>query len=326
MKRAFLLLPILLLLLFSVRVSSAQDRDVEKRLEAVVQVRSRVPQGARTARGLGTEREGNGVLIDTEGHILTIGYIILEAESIEVVLSGGKRVGAKFVAYDHDTGFGIIRIEGPMTADPMELGDSAGVKEGDAIVVAAHGGTSRVLGARVVSRREFAGRWEYLLDNAIFTSPAHPDFAGAALIGPDGRLVGVGSLFSQTVVPDVGIIPGNMFVPIDLLKPILAEMKRSGRSGRPPRPWMGVRAEEVRGRLFVNRVSAGGPAERAGLKSGDIILSVKRERVSDLPEFYRKVWALGSAGVDVPLKVLQGNRLRNIVIHSADRRRFLKLK
>ncbi len=326
MKRAFLLLPLLLLVFFSAPADSAQDQDVEKRLQAIVLVRARIPQGARTARGLGTEREGNGVVIDSKGHVLTIGYIILEAESVEVVLPGGKRVGAKFVAYDHDTGFGLVRTHQPLDTAPMKLGESAGIKEGDAIIVAGHGGTSRLLGARVVSRREFAGWWEYLLDNAVFTSPPHPDFAGAALIGPEGRLLGIGSLFSQTVVPGVGVIPGNMFVPIDLLKPILAEMKKSGRSGRPPRPWMGLRSEEVRGRIFVNRVSSGGPAERAGVRSGDIILAVNREDVSDLAGFYRKVWALGNAGVDVPLSVLQGNRLRTITIHSADRYRYLRLK
>ena len=324
MRLAFLLQAFLFLVSLAAPAHPAQN--IEKKLQAIVQVRARIPRSARTARGLGTEREANGVVIDSKGHVLTIGYIILEAEFIEVVLSGGMRVEAKFVAYDHDTGFGLIRVVEPVGAEPMKLGESAGIKEGDAIIVAGHGGTSRVLGAQVISRREFAGWWEYLLDRAIFTSPPHPDFAGAALIGPDGRLVGVGSLFSQTLVPGVGVVPGNMFVPIDLLKPILADMKRSGRSGRPPRPWMGLRSEEIKGRIFVNRVSSGGPAEEAGLKPGDIILAVNRKEVSNLAGFYRKVWALGKAGVDVPLSVLQGNRLRTITIRSADRYRFLRLK
>ncbi|MEE9255692.1 MAG: S1C family serine protease [bacterium] len=324
MRIAFLLLPALFLVSLAAPAHPAQN--IEERLQAIVQVRVVVPRTARTARNLGTEREGNGVVIDPDGHILTIGYIILEAEKIELVLSGGKRIGARFVAYDHDTGFGLVRASEPFGAAPMELGDSSKVKRGDAVLVAGHGGPNAVLGAQVISRREFAGWWEYLLDHAIFTTPPHPDFAGAALIGPDGRLLGVGSLFSQTVVPGVGVIPGNMFVPIDLLKPILADMKASGRSNSAPRPWMGLRSEEVRGRIFVNRVSKGGPAEQAGVKPGDIILAVNQKEVTNLAGFYRKVWALGSAGVEVPLSVLQGRRMRLLTIRSTDRRRFLRLK
>ncbi len=324
MRLAFLLPAVLFLVSLAAPAHPAQN--VEEKLQAIVQVRAVVPDTARTARSLGTNREGNGVVIDSKGHILTIGYIILEAQTLEVVLPKGKRIGAKFVAYDHDTGFGLLRAVKPLGVEPIKLGKSAGVKKGDAILVASHGGASAVLGAQVISRREFAGWWEYLLDSAIFTTPPHPSFAGAALIGPDGRLLGVGSLFSQTVVPGVGIIPGNMFVPIDLLRPILADMKSSGRSGKPPRPWMGLQTEEARGRLFINRVSAGGPADKAGLKSGDIILAVNRKEVSDLAGFYRKVWALGGAGVEVPLSVLQGNRTRYISIRSADRYQFLRLK
>ncbi len=299
---------------------------VEEKLRAIVKIRARIPASARTARSLGREREGNGVVIDSDGHILTIGYLILEAESIEVTVPGGKRIRAAFAGYDHATGFGLVRASKPLGIAPLEFGRSSEVKSGDAILVAGYGGQRAVQGVRVVSRREFAGYWEYLLENAIFASPPHSDFAGAAMLGMDGRLLGVGSLFSQTVVPGVGIVPGNMFVPIDLLKPILADLKAKGRASRPARPWMGLFAEEVRGRVFVNRVSPNGPAARAGVKPGDIVLAVRRSEVKSLAGFYRKVWALGSAGVKVPIRVLQGIRIENLTIHSADRSRFLKMK
>ena len=324
MKTVFL--SALLLLFVSISAPAYPAQGVIEKLEAIVKIRAFIPKDARTARSLGTVREGNGVVIGPDGHILTIGYLILEAETIEVILPGRGRIGATFVGYDHNTGFGLLRASEPLGVTPMEMGESSKVKAGDAILVAGHGGESAVKGVRVVSRREFAGYWEYLLENAIFTSPPHPDFAGAAMIGLDGRLLGIGSLFSQTVVPGVGIVPGNMFVPIDLLKPILAELKASGRTRGPPRPWMGLQTEEIRGRVFVNRVASGGPAEAAGVKPGDIILAVNREGVDSLAAFYRKVWALGSAGVEVPLSVLQGSRVGRLTIRSADRRRFLRMK
>jgi S1-C subfamily serine protease len=208
----------------------------------------------------------------------------------------------------------------------MKLGQSSDVSEGDPILVASHGGSDSVQGARVVSRSEFAGYWEYLLENAIYTAPPHPSFGGAALIGRDGRLLGIGSIFTQKTIPGLGSIQCNMFVPIDLLKPILANLITTGRSVEPPLPWLGLYAEETRGRVFVLRIASGSPAEKAGLQSGDIVLTVDRNAVSGLADFYRKLWALGKAGVKVPLRILQGTQIRDITVHSADRYQFLSLK
>jgi len=293
-------------------------------LKAVVKIRTTVPEDARTARILGTEREGSGVVIDSDGHVLTIGYLIVEAEAIEVVGHDGKTISASFVGYDHSTGFGLLRTEKPVSVVPMKLGQSSEVKEGDPVVVADHGGSDSVQRARVVSRNEFAGYWEYLLEDAIYVAPAHPNFGGAALIGPEGQLLGIGSIFTQFSISGVGSIPCNMFVPIDLLKPILADLKSTGRSREPPRPWLGLYTEEAHGRVFVIRVASGGPAERAEIQPGDIILSVKGKEVKGLADFYRRVWALGTAGVDVPLSVLQGIQVRDITVHSADRYQFLR--
>ncbi len=293
--------------------------------DPIVKIRSEVPSDARTARSLGTEREGSGVVIDSGGLVLTIGYLILEAMRVEVVGPSGKPVSAKIVGYDHNTGFGLVRVTKPLGIIPMEFGESAALGERDEVLVASHGGSESVQGAFVVSRRDFAGYWEYLLEKAIFTAPLHQDFGGAALIGRDGRLLGIGSLLVQDAVPGYNEIPGNMFVPIDKLKPILADLMIQGRSAEPPRPWLGVFSQAVAGRILILRVSPGSPAHEAGLRPNDMIVGVAGRAVDGLADFYRKVWSLGNAGVEVPLNVLQGTRVRNLVVQSADRYRYLRL-
>lgn len=305
-------------------VWSAQDNDDP--LNAIVKVRAVVPETAQTAAALGKEREGSGVVIDSEGLILTIGYLILEAESIEVVLGSAAPVSAYFVAYDHETGFGLLRTVIPPMVEPVKLGHSDDVKEGDEVMVVAYGGVENARRAYVLSRGEFAGYWEYLLDSAIFTAPAHPNFGGAALIGRDGRLLGIGSISTRLTVSGYGLVSGNMFVPIDLLKPIREALESTGRSQYPVRPWLGVFLEESYGRVIVTRVEADGPAERAGLQPGDIILTVNSEPVSTLADCYRRIWALGNAGVVVPLEVLKRVRVQSLRVRSADRYQYLHIR
>ena len=315
----------LLICLFIIGLASAAQtkRNSEDPLVAIVKVRAIVPDSARTAVALGTEREGSGVVIDSEGLILTIGYLIMEAESIEVVVGSTAPVSATFIAYDHETGFGLLRIVPPIDVKPVELGRSADLKEGDPVMVAAHGGVENASRAYVVSRGEFAGYWEYLLDSAIYIAPAHPNFGGAALIGPDGRLLGIGSIFTRLTVPGYGQVPGNMFVPIDLFKPIRQSLVETGRSHFPVKPWLGVYLEESHGRVIITRVAADSPAEKAGLQPGDIILTVNWEPVSTLADCYRRIWALGNAGVKVPLEVLKRTQIQPLKIQSADRYQYL---
>ena len=302
------------------------ERNTEDPLIAIVKVRAVVPESARTAAALGTEREGSGVVIDSNGLILTIGYLIMEAESIEVVVGSAAPVSATFIAYDHETGFGLLRIVSPIDVGPVELGSSADLKKGDPVLVAAHGGVENASRAYVLSRGEFAGYWEYLLDSAIYIAPAHPNFGGAALIGPDGRLLGIGSIITSMTVPGYGQVPGNMFVPIDLLKPIRQSLVETGRSPLPVRPWLGVFLEESHGRVIVTRVATESPAEKAGLQPGDIILTVNREPVSTLADCYRRIWAIGNAGVDVPLEVLKRSEIQVLKVQSADRYQYLHIQ
>ncbi len=298
----------------------------EEVFKAVVKIRSIIPKDAPTARTLGTEREGNGVVIDSKGHILTTGYLIVEAETIEVFGPEGKKIDATFVGYDHTTGFGLLRAEKSLSVEPIKRGQSSEVKEGDPVLIAGYGGADAGMKAKVISRQEFIGYWEYILEDAIFTYPPYADFGGTALIGRDGRLLGIGSLFTQLTVEGIGSIPCNVFIPIDRLNPILDDLISTGRSRKTPRPWLGINAEEAHGRVFVTRVTSGGPAERAGLQASDLILSVHGKPVNGLADFYRKVWSLGQAGINVPLSVLQGTQIRQLTVNSVDRYQFLQLK
>ncbi|CAB1078226.1 hypothetical protein D1AOALGA4SA_5984 [Olavius algarvensis Delta 1 endosymbiont] len=317
MKKIFIVATILLFLVLG-NAGYAQKQPDEI-LKAVVKVRAEIPDSALTAPLLGTEREGNGILIDSAGHILTIGYLILEAARIEVVDSENQVIEARFIAYDYDTGFGLIRVEKLLNVTPLKLGSTSGLKQGDPVLVADHKGSEDVVGARVVYRGEFVGYWEYLLENAIYTSPPHQNYGGAALIGPDGSLLGVGSILTRMNLVGFGAIPANMFVPIDLLKPILEDLKTEGRSRQPHRPWLGVFTEETRGRIFITRLTPGGPGEKSSLQAGDIILKVDRQPVTGQADFYRKVWALGNAGVKVPISILREAEIKEITLSSIDR-------
>lgn len=294
-------------------------------LDAVVGVHAEIPADARTAEVLGTEREGAGIVIGDDGLVLTIGYLIMESVSAQIELPGGRKVPAEVVAYDYDSGFGLLRALSAIDIEPVEFGDSDPLEEQDKVIVAGFGGLEAALPAYVVSRRDFAGYWEYLLPKAIFTSPPHPGFGGAALIGSDGRLLGVGSLIVRDAAREPETLPGNMFVPIDALKPIYDQLLAQGRSPEPARPWLGLYSEEVRGRIFVQRVAPEGPAAAAGLRANDVIVAVDGDSVSTLADFYRKVWALGEAGVEVPLRVLSEAGLREISVSSGDRYDYLRL-
>ena len=307
--------------------SAARAQSVQELLSAVVRVKAFVPSDSRTAETLGREREGSGIVIDQAGLVLTIGYLMVEAQGAEVTTADGHTVPAQVVGYDHESGFGLLRADPPPRVKPMAMGRSADVKDRDPVLVASYGGPDMAGPAFVVAKRVFAGSWEYLLDDAIFTAPPHPAWSGAALIDRDGRLIGVGSLIVGDTTGTGTHLPGNMFVPIDRLKPILADLISDGRVSGPAKPWLGLNTEELRGRLFVTRVSPESPAARVGIEPGDVVVGVGTggETPRDLPDFYRKVWALGSAGVEVPLRVLHGSTMRDVTIKSIDRRDHLRI-
>jgi S1-C subfamily serine protease len=324
-RRCALAVPVVILMLLSSALPADNgETHVPELLGGIVAVSAQLPDTARTARTLGTERAGTGVLIDTNGLIVTIGYLILEAHSAEITLANGRQLPAEIVGYDYASGFGLLRAIGPVDLRPIHLGSSQRLEPDTPVLIVSFGGARGVQPAVVTSRREFAGYWEYLLADAIFTAPPHPAFGGAALLDEEGRLLGIGSLAINDAQAGE-YLPGNMFVPIDRLMPAIADLLTDGRPQTPPQPWLGVYTEEARDKLFVAHVASDGPAQRAGVARGDIIVKVAGQSIASMADFYRKVWSLGDAGVKVPLTVLSGSEIKQLEILSADRYNWLRL-
>jgi S1-C subfamily serine protease len=293
--------------------------DLDRALSAVVLVHSRVPDSALTAGALGTERAGNGVCIGEDGLVLTIGYLVTEAEQVWLTSSEGQTTQGYVVGYDQESGFGLVRAVQPLKVPFLPLGDSDSLVPGDALVFSGHGGRDQAIVAKVTIRGEFAGYWEYVLDKAIFTFPAHPNWGGAGAIGMQGELLGIGSLLVQQVTPSGESASVNMIVPVNLLKPVLDDLCNYGRRNSPARPWMGMLVQDVGDRLVVGSTYPGCPADDAGLKPGDIIAAVAGEEQTGLAQMFRKVWSLGPAGVEVPLKLVREGKPIEVVLRSIDR-------
>jgi S1-C subfamily serine protease len=303
-----------------------QKLTLDEMIEPVVRIKVFVDPDARTAQSLGHERDGSGIVIDSNGLVLTIGYLMVEAHAAEIITNDGKKIAANIVGYDHDTGFGLLQAATPLKLRAMPFGKAADLKVGEPVLASSFGGRDGTVPAYIAARREFAGSWEYLIDGAIFTAPAHSHWSGAALINREGKLVGVGSL----IVGDVGGkhtgVAGNMYVPIDLLPPILADLINDGRAGNTPKPWIGVNTEEVNGKLVVSRITPGSPAEKSGMKRGDIITSIGGQTPSGLADMYRKIWSRGEAGVDVPIDFERDGGKQHLDIKSMNRLDHLRLK
>ncbi len=296
--------------------------DLDRVLSSVVGLHSIVPQDAFSAETLGTERAGNGVLID-DGLVLTIGYLITEAETVWLHLGDGRVVEGHALGVDFESGFGLVQALGRIDLDPLPLGSSRGTQIGDRVVVGGAGGRTRSVACQIAAKQEFAGYWEYLLSEAIFTYPAHPNWGGTGLISTRGELIGIGSLQLERE-RDGKAEHVNMIVPIDLLTPVLDDLRKFGRVNKPARPWLGMYSTEIDNRVVVIGISAKGPAARAELKAGDVILAVKGEKISSQTAFYRKLWALGPAGVDVPLTVYHDGVTFDVTLTSIDRAKLLK--
>ncbi|HUN77063.1 MAG TPA: S1C family serine protease [Steroidobacteraceae bacterium] len=297
--------------------------DLAAALRSVVMVHSEVPEQAFTASALGTERIGSGVVVGAADElVLTIGYLITEASTLWLTTHDGRVIPGHALAYDQTTGFGLILPLGQLGVPALERGSSASLDVGDDAIVIGHGGLAHSLKAKIIARREFAGYWEYVLEQALFTAPPHPEWGGTALLGLDGRLLGIGSLLVQESVAG-NMFDANMFVPIDLLEPVLEDMVRLGRPAGPPRPWLGLYATELRERLVVNSLAPSGPAQRAGVRLGDLVLEVAGSPVATLADLFRKIWSVGPAGSDIPLTLGRGEGTLQVHIQSADRHDFL---
>lgn len=290
---------------------------------SVVKVRSTAVANARSSTTLGQQREGTGVVIDSKGLVMTIGYLVTEAEKVELSTADGKVFPATVVGNDYATGLGLLKALTPLPIRPVDLGQSSAAAERELVLIVGFDG---VAPAYIVSKRPFVGYWEYVLDEAIYTAPATVNWQGAALLSRDGKLLGIGSLVVGDALGKRTNVPGNMFVPIDVLKPVLGDFIANGRSTAKPRPWIGINTQEVQGNVIVTRVSPEGPADDAGLKPGDIIVGIGGKQIKGQADFYQKIWGSGDAGVEIVVDVLKGNRIVNHAVKSVDRQHYLRPK
>lgn len=290
---------------------------------SVVKLRTKAVAGARSSRALGPEREGTGVVIDAQGLVLTIGYLILEAETVELSTADGTSFPATVVGYDSVTGFGLLRSLRPLPIAPVQFGQSSRLGTRARVLIVGFDG---VAPAVVVSRRQFVGYWEYLLDEAIYTAPVTVNWSGAALLDHEGKLLGIGSLSVNDAIGPNSQVPGNLFVPIDLLKPLLSDLLAHGKSSARPRPWIGVQTQEVQGNVIVTRVSPESPADTAGMQPGDVIVAIGGQTIKSQADFYTRLWSRGPAGAQVPLEVLRGGRIQSVTVTSTDRDNYYRVK
>jgi S1-C subfamily serine protease len=314
--------------------AQAQDKGAERdvvaeTLSAIVRVKAKAVPNARSIATLGAEREGSGALV-REGYVATIGYLVIEAESIEVTGADAKSVPATLAGYDHASGFALLKLLAPLAGKPLPVGNASALAERAPVLVASWGGGDNVSLVNVVSRRPFSGSWEYLLDAAIFTYPPVMNWSGASLIGAKGELLGLGSLIVADALGNVAgggpQAPGNMFVPVDLLNPLIEDFVSRGKASGPARPWLGLNTEELRGRLFVVRVSPDGPADKAGIVAGDILVAIGADGLSSLADFYRRLWSRGAAGIEVSLRVLRGSEVKEVRLRSIDRQEYFRAR
>ncbi len=296
--------------------------DLDRALASVVGLRAQTPQDAFTAQRLGTDRSGHGVLIREDGLVLTIGYLINEADSVWLVDCQGQATPAHVIGTDTETGFGLVQAMGKMSIPAISLGSSAALNVDDPVIIAGFGGRKGSVKGSVIAKREFAGYWEYVLDEAIFTAPPHPFWGGSGLIGPDGTLRGIGSLFIQQALGEDDSVDGNMIVPIDLLKPILDDLLACGQRNKPPRPWVGMLTAKSEGHLIVGGLFDGGPADQTGVQVGDLVAEVAGLPVNDLAHLFCSIWRLGNAGIGVPLTLIRDGQEMHIEIPSACRSDF----
>ena len=301
----------------------AAASNVNRALKSIVTVQSSIPEDAFTAQTLGEQRAGSGVVIRDSGLVLTIGYLIMEAENVSLADAAGRVTPAHALAVDAETGFGLVQALGDLDCPALELGRSSEAKLGDPVTVAAGAG-SKPVRAMIVGKQQFAGYWEYFLNEAIFTSPAHPFWGGAGAIDSAGRLIGIGSLHVEQLSERAGPRDINMIVPIDLLPPILDDLLTYGRVNKPARPWLGIFSAESGEEILVASVAENGPAAEAGVRRGDVLAGVDGSEIESLADFYHKVWSLGPAGVEIPIKIVRDGRMINLRLRSADRSTFMK--
>jgi serine protease Do len=323
--RSLILIFIFLISTTSISLSEQKkitsEEDVRRIYQSVVKIDSIVPSDARTANSLGTIRGGNGIVIDDK-HILTIGYIVVEAETITITLPNGGVVPAELAGYDHTTGFGILKTILPSKLTPIQIGNSDKLNKEDLLYVLPYLTEGAPSAVKMVSRRSFTGWWEYFLDKPIYTHPMNTSFAGSALINEFGELLGIGSLYVSDAAAEGVPMPGNLFVPINDLKPILNDLIVNSKRTTNVKPYMGLTSNDDTGKVMVTRVNDDGPAAKAGFKENDIILKVNKINIQDTEKFYKTVWSQGGPGTLLDFEIERNNQIISLKLTTMDRNDF----
>ncbi len=270
-----------------------------------------------TAGVLGCEREGHGIRVSENGLVLTIGYVISEASTIWLIDSSNNAIEGHVVGYDQASGFGLVQALGRLSGTVLGLGDSDEVVPGRQMVLAGAGGADSAVDVTIAEVREFAGYWEYLLDGAIFTEPAHPEWGGTALLGEDGRVYGVGSLILQSELESVPA--RNMVIPINKFTAVRDDLVALGRSRAAPRPWLGWYVQDSAQGPVVIGLVADGPSMAAGIKAGDRVVAINGRRISSLSNMYSEIWNSGDAGTTLDAAISRDGDIRIVSIESIDR-------
>lgn len=309
-------------LLAHVSPGVAAERELSVDQFSVVKLTVKTVPDARSARSLGPQREGTGVVIDSSGLVLTIGYLVTEADTVELATADGRKFPANVIGYDNATGLGLVKSLQPLPVKPVDFGESSAANLRDLVLIVGFDG---VAPAYIVSKRPFVGYWEYLLSEAIYTAPATVNWQGAALLSREGKLLGIGSLAVGDAIGKSNV-PGNMFVPIDTLKPVLGDFIANGRATSKPRPWLGITSQEVQGKVIITRVTDEGPAADAGLQAGDIIVGLGGQSLNGQADFYLRLWKSGDAGVEVTLDVLKGSKVEPVKVKSINREQHFRSK
>jgi S1-C subfamily serine protease len=305
---------------------AAMAGPMEQVMQSVVRVDALVPEGARTAATHGRERTGTGVVLDANGLVLTVGYIVAEASSVLVTFSDGEKVPSQIVAYDHASGIALLRANRRVATKPVKLAKAqSGKKDEHALIVPSEGEAS-IKAVKIGKIKKFTSGWEYVMDDAIYTYPPSTDFAGSALLSQRGELLGIGALVTIDIDIDPKVrVPGNVFIPINSVQNILGDLLTQGRSEESQRPWLGLHLKETKQGIKVNAVEEDGPAEASGIKTGDTIVAVEQMKVKSLNHFYKRIWEDFEPGEKIHLLVLRDDQYANVPVESVDLYKWLKL-
>jgi S1-C subfamily serine protease len=292
---------------------------VKHLLSSVVHIHTEVPSAHPSTRILGDERMGTGTVVDPSGLILTVNYVVMGGETIQVTLARGRALRAEIVAQDFEVGLALLRVKRQgLPAAPVTASES--LTRGDPVFALGSTGPRerRVAGGLVTYLGEFEAYWEYLLDRGIVSSAANPGFGGGPLFTLSGKMVGVVSLNLNEIARS------SLAIPVECYLRNQEEFVRFGRVvSRPQRAWLGVFAHVLEEGVVVAGLVPNGPGARSGIQEGDLIVSLDAREVPTRKDLYLSLWR-HAPGEKMTLEVMRDNQVRRLSVTAGDRADFYK--